>query len=223
MNRREAMIGGALALGGAMGMGLQPRAARPAWVATPLDALVPMALPGGWRAVPGVAEAVVPADETGNVARTYGAVLARVYRDGAGAQVLAMIAGAEGIRGDRQIHRPEGCYPAAGFTIVASHDQPVPLAPGRVVPGGFLTARAGDRVEQVLYWIRVGDRFPRQAFGQEAAVLRQVIRGISPDGVLVRLSLVGGDAGAACALLSRFAGALVAGCGPAGRGLLANM
>jgi len=221
MNRREALFGGALALGGALGLGLQPRVEAPVWATTPLGALVPETLPG-WQAMPGVAETIVPVDESGFVARTYGAVLARIYGNAAGKQVLTVIACAAGTRGGRQIHRPEGCYPAAGFTIEAERDQSVRLSDGSAVPGRFLTARADDRIEQVLYWIRVGDRFPQSVLAQELVALHSALAGVAADGVLVRLSTVGGDAAGACALLTRFAGALVAGCGPAGRALLAH-
>ena len=228
MPRRRVLAGAVLGVAGGLGLALRPRAATAAWQGQPLGRLIPAQV-AGWRAFGDDGEGAVATDDAGLTAGAYGAVIARLYHPPAGEAppVLAVIAAATGQTGGLLVHRPESCYPGAGFAIVADRPQPIALGDGRSLAGRFLTARNGAHIEQVLYWIRVGPWFPVTALAEEAAAIRAAISsvgvsGVGADGVLVRLSVATADADAARAQLTRFAAALHAACAPAGRALLAG-
>ena len=85
-----------------------------------------------------------------------------------------------------------------------------PAAPR--LPARVLTAANADRTDQILYWTRIGEAFPDSGREQRLAKLRLQLRGIIPDGVLVRFSNITRDRVAGLALNARFARALLAAC-----------
>jgi EpsI family protein len=104
-----------------------------------------------------------------------------------------------------QLHRPEACYPAFGFAITGSRKTLVPLANGVFVPARALTASSAQRVEQILYWTRIGEHLPTDGREQRIAKLEDQLAGIVPDGVLVRISMIADDAEQGLALNRAFA------------------
>ena len=53
-----------------------------------------------------------------------------------------------------------------------------------------MVADRGGYVEQILYWVRVGDQFPTTWIDQRFAMAADSLKGRLPDGVLVRLSTI---------------------------------
>ena len=250
MDRRQCLLGGALLGAAALAGGLAPRVTAPVWSTRRLGAIIPAAF-DGWMGSEDAAAAVLPSADDGLVGATYAQQLGRVYSyrgSGEGAfarvrtgerggalsvlpDVLMVIAAAPAQAGDLSVHRPEACYPAAGFRIVSDREVAVMLptvlpmgatSRGFDVSARFLTAIAGERVEQVLYWTRIGTRFPTSAWAQRLAVMRSDLAGLVPDGALVRLSVVGVAPPLALAVLRRFCAGLYAASGIEGRALLAG-
>jgi EpsI family protein len=89
-----------------------------------------------------------------------------------------------------QLHRPEVCYPAVGFSIVSRKLVEMPVAEGVSVPAVMLSAKSGGRVEDVVYWTRLGETLPQTASDQRWARLKTAMEGYVGDGVLVRASMV---------------------------------
>jgi EpsI family protein len=148
-------------------------------------------------------------------------VLTRSYVDGA-STIMLLIAYDSAQSGMLQIHRPEACYPASGYALSGGSDYNVPLAAGLSVPGQRLTATNGERVEQILYWTRIGDAFPTSYDGQRQSVAGQNLRGLIPDGALIRMSTINRNAAVAQAQLLAFAQQMFVGMDGEGRALLAG-
>lgn len=183
---------------------------------TPLSAMVP-ARWDGWEQG-GTGDIVIPQTEGSLADRLYGEQLARVYHGTQAVQPGVMLLIAYGkVQNDLlQLHRPESCYPAVGFEIVARRF--VELAGGgRRVPAVELTAQSGARVEDIVYWTRIGTSLPRTSAEQSWDHLQQAMRGYVGDGVLVRASAVR-DAGTPLfANLRRFMDSLIGALSPAAR------
>jgi len=113
-----------------------------------------------------------------------------------------------------QLHRPEVCYPTGGYQLSRTEELGVPIAAGRNVPGNFFTATGPHRIEQVLYWTRIGSRFPRTWVDQRLSVVLANLRGAIPDGILARFSVIGNDRDAALAQLNAFSPEFVAASNP---------
>jgi EpsI family protein len=108
-----------------------------------------------------------------------------------------------------QLHRPETCYAAVGFTISASEVAKVSLSDTAKLPVRELTASSDTRVEPIVYWTRIGDDLPTDGREQRSVKLRQQMRGYLADGVLVRLSTVAEPTPAVFAQLGQFANTMV--------------
>ena len=119
-----------------------------------------------------------------------------------------------------QAHLPEVCYPSSGYTVSDLTRVPVTLREGSSDVATYLTAERSDRVEQVFYWLRIGKSFPATLGQERMAVVSANLRGILPDGVLVRMSTLGSDKNLALGQLAAFNHALLASIGTAGRRLL---
>jgi EpsI family protein len=141
----------------------------------------------------------------GRLAKTlYSETVSRVYYDDAGRGVMVLIAYGDTQSDLLQLHRPESCYPAVGYTIVSTRTKDVAIAPGVTVPARRVIAATEDRTENIIYWTRLGERLPQSASQQRNARLQNAIEGYVPDGVLVRLSILGDDPDAAFGVLESF-------------------
>ncbi len=201
MTRRNLLVGtvglacSGMALAAARGNEAEPLAD------DALDRVVPKRF-SGWSSVP-TGEVVLPSqnDLTNEV---YNDVLVRVYQNAAGNSVAFLMAYGSLQSRDMQLHRPEVCYPAAGFNIQSAETLELRL-PGQPPIGARLLGTASQaRPEQVLYWTRIGTEFPTTQLAQRWAVVRHNLRGEMPDGILVRMSTVSDDAKSAFPILHTF-------------------
>jgi EpsI family protein len=216
-SRRELLIGGTLACAAVAAGALRLRAA-PVELAgrPPLDQLIPTRI-GGWVREP-LADVLIPRGEAGED-KAYDDVFTGYYGASAASGVMLLVAYGSAQVGDTELHRPEVCYPAAGFQLRRWPGVTLRF-PGRNVHAAVTTATAPGRTEQMLYWSRIGDDFPTSSLEQRWAILTQTLRGAVPDGVLVRMSTVGDDRSAGLQTLERFAAAMVDAGSPALRRML---
>jgi EpsI family protein len=219
LDRRDFLLGGALAataIASALASTILTQAVREA---AHLEALVPDRI-GRWtRSEQGAI--LIPTGET-LTKQTYDEVLTRLYTSASAAPIMLLIAYGAAQSGATQLHRPEACYPAAGFALTNPADLALRLG-GKPVGARLVTARGNGRSEQILYWSRVGDEFPTSAAAQRWSVIRHNLGGSVPDGVLVRISALRQDMESAIPLLSEFAAALVGASGAKARSLLAGI
>ena len=214
-HRRQVLVGGAaLGVAGAA-FAAQPRRTLVNFSRVALDGLIPTAV-GPWS---GVDDAdVVPEQVDASI--DHGQTLARSYL-GEGVEPVMLVVSYHGPESpDLKVHRPETCYAVAGFEAGQPRLTPVALTPAFQVPSVGFTARREQRTETVLYWTRVGDRFPQTLTAQRLDFLGEALRGVRADGLLMRASAIGADPAASEAVLRRFCAMLVAAASPDGRKLL---
>lgn len=215
--RRDLLVGGACLAGAALG-GATSALNRPRELPEGgLDALIPAQI-GPWRSAG--AHGVVVAEEGEELPGRYDDLLARVYEAETLPPVTLLVAYGASQRDDVRIHRPEGCYPAAGFSL--SDREPVRLrfAGAPTISAHILLAQSVLRTEQVLYWTRIGREFPTSSMAQRWVVVRENVAGRVPDGVLVRVSAPSPDRTRALSSFRAFLGALLARSSPATAHLL---
>lgn len=212
--RREVLLGGGM-LTTALASGLLARNAAHADTTAGREMLIPDTV-GRWSrsSDEGI---LIPRGEEDE--QLYDKVVTGYYTSDFAPSVLLLIAYGSAQTGTTQLHRPEVCYPAAGFQVRELPDVSLQL-PGRSIRARTMTAVATQRVEQILYWSRVGRDFPTSTNDQRWSVLRQTFKGLVPDGALVRMSIIDPDRPAAMTLLQGFAAALVMASSPAMRRLL---
>ncbi len=218
MNRRDLLLGGGLLGAAAAAAALTPRQRLVLLENRKLEDVIPQRV-GDWQHVP--SEGFVLPKSPGSLAdRLYSQTVTRLYASPTRLPVMLVIAYGAVQNDLLQLHRPETCYSAIGFTISASRVADVRLAPRVSLPVRELTAASDARTEQICYWTRIGDDLPTDGNAQRWVKLRQQMRGYLSDGVLVRMSTVGDATPEVYAGLQGFATALVGTMRPADRAVL---
>jgi EpsI family protein len=152
---------------------------------------------GTWKLLPEVSP-VVPADPEGyvepdpNSARIYSQEVGRSYTDGHGNIVMLLVAYGPVQNYRLKAHRPEICYTAQGFRVsektiaeLSYRDDVRPIEMTR------LTAEREARFEPISYWMRVGNDISNGVIDRQLIRLKYGLRGIVPDGALIRVSTIG--------------------------------
>jgi len=209
--RRDLLIGGACFTGALLGGSTLLWGRRRALPEGGLAALVPKQI-GGWRVV-GTYGVVVAEEGTGPTG-PYDDLLTRIYESQTLPPITLLIAYVASQRADVRLHRPEACYPAAGFSLSNHEVVRFRLAGTPMISAQMILAESAMRTEQLLYWTRVGNEFPTSNVAQIGAFFHGNLAGDMPDGVLVRLSVPGRDRARARAALRTFLDALRAQASP---------
>ena len=167
-----------------------------------LDTALPKQF-GDWRIDPHV-PVVLPSPDVEKVLnQIYNQTLARTYINSRGERVMLSIAyGGDQSDGTRA-HRPEVCYPAQGFQVRANRLGQYRVGDA-VLPVRQLVAQLGGRVEPISYWVMVGEHAALSGTEQKLAQLRYGMKGLIADGLLMRVSSIGGDTEPAYDLHQRF-------------------
>lgn len=205
--RRNFIIGGACLAAAGAGYAFRPRKRLVLLNGSLSDAL-PAKL-GDWRAE-NSDELVQPKTEEGLAATLYSEMVGRIYHQAStGAAIMMLIAYGDTQSDLLQLHRPEACYPAVGFTLVSSQAGGMPLPGGGQIPVRRVVATAPSRQENIVYWARMGEALPTSSGEQRRVRLETAMQGYVPDGALVRFSMVGDNAASSFAVMSRFIPALL--------------
>ncbi|MDG6079112.1 EpsI family protein [Erythrobacter litoralis] len=188
VNRRTVLIGGAFAAAFGTAAWLTPREQLRYLEDDQLSEVIPERF-GPWvsKFDPNL---VVPPTEGSLTDRLYDDLVTRRYQNvNTGEQIMLLAAYGGTQTDDLQLHRPEACYPAVGMQIAARRPVMLELG-GRSVPAVELTATAPGRIEDIIYWSRMGNSFPQDAGAQRSEKLALAFQGLIPDGILVRASHV---------------------------------
>lgn len=146
---------------------------------------------GHWSAE--VADGLVSPDMAGKLAQAlYKEIVSRTYFHDRGDMAIMMLVAYGDTQSDLlQLHRPETCYPAVGFTIESSAPVALPVGGGAVLPARHVVAATEQRRENIFYWTRMGETLPQSVAEQREARFDNALHGFVADGVLVRFSVIG--------------------------------
>ena len=177
---------------------------------------------GGWAIDTEMPLQLVSPEAQVGLDAVYHQTLGRIYRNPQGQRIMLSVAYGGDQSDATRAHRPEVCYPAQGFEIVERHDGEIALgALGAIAALGpselpirrlrvrQLLTRQGGRVEPVTYWITVGQHVTLSGTEQKLAQLSYSLRGVIPDGMLVRVSSIDSDAAHAYRIQAAFVSAMV--------------
>jgi EpsI family protein len=175
--------------------------------AVSLEAMFPTSF-GEWTLDrSGPAQVISPA-MTAALEKIYTESLSRTYVNAKGDRVMLSLAyGADQSR-SMQVHKPEVCYEAQGFKVVASAKDSAQIGALKV-PVMRLVTTQGPRIEPITYWIRTGDYIVRGWLEQNTARVKNgLLHGQTPDGLLVRVSTIDDDKQHAYSVHDQFLAAL---------------
>ena len=171
-----------------------------------LEAMVPKAF-GDWVVDDRMPVQLVSPDTAALLNKLYNQTLSRTYVNPQGQRIMLSVAyGGDQSDGTRA-HRPEVCYPAQGFELLASNTETLHGdAEGMRVRR--LVAKQGGRIEPITYWMVIGERVTVTGTETKLAQLSYSLRGQVPDGILIRVSSIDPDTANAFAVQQRFIAAM---------------
>lgn len=167
----------------------------------------------GWNSE--LASGLVSPEQAGKLAKSlYSELVARVYYDDANTAAIMILAAYGDTQSDLlQLHRPETCYPAVGFQIEKSEAFNLPISRTGVLPTRKVIAVTEDRIENIVYWTRIGEALPQSGDAQRNARLQNAMDGFVGDGILMRCSMLG-DSDTAFQVLEQFVPSLLSAVAP---------
>ncbi|TCJ34973.1 exosortase-associated protein EpsI, V-type [Parafrankia sp. BMG5.11] len=200
LGRRHFLIGGALAVASGVAFARQPKPTFPRIPTEKFQEWVPTKF-GPWSKVGSSGVVLPPPDSLSD--RLYDNLVTGTYEAPGQPLVMLLLAYNNVQDGVVQVHRPEVCYPVGGYQLSETREFDLDLR-GRSIPANIFTAVGPERTEQVIYFTRLGSAFPRSWAEQRLAVAKDNLAGRIPDGMMMRVSVLGADQKAAHADLSRF-------------------
>ncbi len=218
LTRRSFAVGAALSLAALGSYLAQPRRTDDRLATRKLGDVIPQSI-GPWRYA-GSAD-IVDAREEGPQ-DGYDQVLTRRYSAPGMPEVMLLIAYGSTQGGSLQLHRPETCYPGQGFKLSDFAERQIDAGPAQTIAGRTFTATRDDRIERLIYWTRIAENFPTNSAQEYASILGSLVKGLIPDGILVRFSTIGPDTRASDRALQAFLAKLLQEAAPARPILVGN-
>jgi EpsI family protein len=161
-----------------------------------LESVIPRQF-GTWTLVPEISP-VKPTDLDAYVqpdaasTKVYSQEVGRGYTDGRGNIVMLLVAYGPVQNYRLKSHRPEICYIANGFRIsdkteaaLSYRSDAPPIKTMRLI------AQRETRLEPITYWMRIGNDISNGVVDNQLSRLKYGLRGMIPDGALMRVSTIG--------------------------------
>jgi EpsI family protein len=167
-----------------------------------LEALFPKAF-GDWRIDTNMPVTIVSPDVEAQLKSLYAQTVTRTYVGPQGERIMLSVAYGGDQSDATRAHRPDVCYPVQGFDILSNTDARIDVGQAEL-PVRHMFAKQGQRFEPVTFWFVVGEHVAVSGQQQKLAQLRYGVRGIIPDGMLVRVSSINPNAAVAYQSQARF-------------------
>lgn len=168
-----------------------------------LETLIPKQF-GQWKAVPDVRVVEPPGSDVLS-REIYNQEIARGFVDFEGHVVMLLIAYGVSQSDRLQLHRPEICYRSNGFRVSPTFGASLAFDPSRSpIRLTRLVAQREGRIEPVTYWMRIGNDVATGVLERQTLKVKYGLRGLIPDGALIRISTIGLPENVAFAVQDRF-------------------
>lgn len=185
-----------------------------------LEAIVPKQF-NGWQVDTQLKPVIASPDAQAILNKIYNQTLSRTYVNANGDRVMLSMAYGGDQSDAMQVHKPEVCYPAQGFSVLKILKAQLTTQFG-ALPVTRLVAQQGARNEPITYWITVGDHVAASGLDRKLQVMKYGLTGRVPDGMLVRVSSIDRDEAKAYRLQDEFLNAMLLSLDAGGRAKVAG-
>lgn len=168
-----------------------------------LEAMIPHTF-GDWREVKQSSAQIVDPQQQESINEIYSQTLSRTYINDAGYRIMLSLAYGGEQSSSLQVHKPDVCYPAQGFTLENKKTGSLAFNNGSISLSRILTS-LGQRIEPVTYWTTIGDQVVQSRFNRKLIEISYGLTGKIPDGMLIRVSSIDPDSHKAYEIQDRFA------------------
>lgn len=156
-----------------------------------LEELIPESF-GDWKIDKNIVPLQVDPEKLEVIKQTYSQVLSRTYYNAEGDRIMISVAYGGDQSDTMQVHKPEACYPAQGFTIYNDKENKLDTGFG-TIPVKNLLAVQGIRNEPITYWITIGEKIALDGINWKLTRIKYGLTGTVPDGLLFRVSSIGDE------------------------------
>jgi EpsI family protein len=171
---------------------------------------------GNWHEEPSLAAQVIDPQQQETVERIYSETLTRTYAYSSGYRIMLSVAYGKDQSKSLELHSPEVCYPAQGFSVAGKRNATIRLF-GKPITAKRLETKLGQRHEPVTYWNVIGARITTGLLQKRLVDLSYTIVGKIPDGLLFRISSIDKEVDNAYAMHDQFASELIQAIAPENR------
>jgi EpsI family protein len=168
-----------------------------------LETIIPRNF-GDWHADTENRVAMVDPQQQELIDKIYTQTLNRTYVNPSGYRIMLAIAYGDDQRDAMQIHYPEVCYPAQGFSLIGKEKGTLATDKGTIPVTRILT-NLGRRDEPVTYWTIVGDQVFQGGIQKKLVEIGYGLNGKIPDGMLIRISSIDSESPHAFTIQEQFA------------------
>jgi len=184
---------------------------------TPIDleSMVPTAF-GDWREQLNMSAQIVDPQQKETLERIYSQTLTRAFVNSQGYRIMLSIAYGKNQSKSMELHSPEVCYPAQGFSVAEKQKTTLDLL-GQPIAATKLQTKLGQRHEPLTYWNVIGTNVTTSMIDKRLVDLRYSLTGRIPDGILVRVSSIDTATDNAYAIQSQFAAEMIQAIAPENR------
>lgn len=185
-----------------------------------LETLIPSAF-GEWHEEKRANVLIVDPQQRELLDKIYSQTLTRTYKNDQGYRIMLSIAYGSDQSDAMQVHKPEVCYPAQGFTLEGKTAATLVLGKD-TIPTTRVATSLGQRREPVTYWTTVGDKAVGSGIHKKLVEMSYGLTGNIPDGMLIRVSSIDPDTAGAYRIQDRFAKQMLEALAPDARRRLAG-
>lgn len=172
-----------------------------------LETVIPRTF-GDWREEKQNSALIVDPQRQESLDKIYSQVLTRTYVNDKGYRIMLSIAYGSDQSDTNQVHKPEICYPAQGFTLQSKQAASLAVNKGEIPITRILTT-LGPRIEPVTYWTTIGDQAVKSGINKKLVEMSYGLTGKIPDGMLIRVSSIDPDTNKAYEIHNQFSAQMV--------------
>jgi EpsI family protein len=180
-----------------------------------LEEMVPKAF-GEWQELPLTMTQIINPQQQETLELIYSETLSRSYVNAQGYRVMLSIAYGKNQNKALELHSPEVCYPAQGFSLHDRRKTNLNIL-GKDIQAIQLETNLGQRYEPVTFWNAIGATVTSGTLQKRMVEFRYAMTRRIPDGILVRVSSIDKETANAYAMQTRFANDLIQAIAPQNR------
>ncbi len=146
---------------------------------------------GNWKEDTSLAPVLPSADLQASLNEIYSQTLGRTYINNKGQRLMLSVAyGTDQLNENTQVHRPEFCYVAQGFSIENIGKRQITITANKLLYVERLIGRSPQRLEPISYWIMLDEQASLPGVQRKLTQIKIGLQGNIPDGMLIRVSTV---------------------------------
>lgn len=161
---------------------------------------------GNWYAIDDEQAQIIEPERAAVINYLYSQTLSKTFvNKKTGMRVMLSVAYGKVQSDGKEVHKPEICYPAQGFTIEKLSKITLDIDGAKQhIHASQLIAKLGDRVEPVVYWTTLGTHSYNSRMQKKQLELNYALKNLIPDGLLFRVSMIDQNTIEANVLLYQF-------------------